>query len=192
MADEQPTSQEAPKPAEAEAPAPASDAPETPATPEAPTTPEAPEAPPEPVAPVATAAPAVSETGPKTYTWGTGRRKKAIARVRIAPGTGKILINKREVDDFFKCPQDQAAVRSPLEAAQAVGRFDVWVNVKGGGTTGQAGAVLLGLARALAKALPDADHALRDQDLMTRDARIKERKKFGRRGARRGLQWAKR
>ena len=184
MADEKPPSQEAQTPAEADAPA--GDAPETPATP------DAPEAPPEPVAPVATPAPVALETGPKTYTWGTGRRKKAIARVRIAPGTGKILINKREVDDFFKCPQDQAAVRSPLEAAQAVGRFDVWVNVKGGGATGQAGAVLLGLARALAKALPDCDHALRDQDLMTRDARVKERKKFGRRGARRGLQWAKR
>jgi len=208
MADEQPKSPEPHPPAEAPAPEPAAAA-APPVEPPAPAAPVA-EPPAEPAAekaPAPQAAPAPAPEAPasapvpppkpagqpgKTYTWGTGRRKKSIARVRIAPGTGKFLINQREVENFFKTPQDQAAARSPLEAANLVKAFDVWANVKGGGTTGQAGAVLLGLARALAKAMPQAEHALREKDLMTRDARIKERKKFGRRGARRGLQWAKR
>jgi len=88
--------------------------------------------------------------------------------------------------------RDQAAARSPLETAKLTGKYDVWANVRGGGSTGQADAVMLGLARALVKAAPDVEGVLRDHGLLTRDARSKERKKYGRRGARRGLQWAKR
>ena len=126
------------------------------------------------------------------YIWGTGRRKKAIARVRIRPGSGKILINKRELAHYFPSPRDQEAVNAPLAAAEMTGRYDVWANVRGGGPTGQADAVKLGLARALVQAEPHVDGTLREHGLLTRDARIKERKKYGRRGARRGLQWAKR
>ena len=130
--------------------------------------------------------------GPKEYVWGTGRRKTAVARVRIRPGSGKFLINKREVEDYFKSDRDRQVARSPLETAGLVTTFDVWANVSGGGPTGQADAVKLGLARALAKAVPEVTATLREKGLLTRDARIKERKKYGRRGARRGMQWAKR
>ena len=130
--------------------------------------------------------------GPKEYVWGTGRRKTAVARVRIRPGSGKFLINKREVEDYFKSDRDRQVARSPLETAGLVTTFDVWANVSGGGPTGQADAVKLGLARALAKAVPEITVTLREKGLLTRDARIKERKKYGRRGARRGMQWAKR
>ncbi len=130
--------------------------------------------------------------GPKEDIWGTGRRKTSVARVRIRPGSGKFLINKREVDDYFKSDRDRQVARSPLETAGLVTTFDIWANVRGGGPTGQADAVKLGLARALAKAVPEITVTLREKGLLTRDARIKERKKYGRRGARRGMQWAKR
>jgi len=163
-------------------------------TPDAPVPAEAP-APKAPAA-AAEAAPAPqrapSEGGPKTYIWGTGRRKRAVARVRIRPGSGKILVNKREVDEYFKGDRDRAAARSPLEVASAVTAYDVWVNVNGGGSTGQADAVKLGLARALAKAIPEAEHALREKGLLTRDARIVERKKYGKKGARKSFQFSKR
>jgi len=168
MADEEQTSQVAEVPAEA-----AAAVEETPAPPEA-------------------APPAEAEAGPTEYVWGIGRRKKAIARVRIRPGSGKILINKRELAHYFPSPRDQEAVNAPLAAAEMTGRYDVWANVRGGGPTGQADAVKLGLARALVQAEPHVDGTLREHGLLTRDARIKERKKYGRRGARRGLQWAKR
>jgi small subunit ribosomal protein S9 len=126
------------------------------------------------------------------YIWGTGRRKKAIARVRIRPGEGKILINKREVDDYFPQDKDRASVVAPLDAARMRRSWDVWVNVGGGGHTGQAGAVMLGLARALAKAMPELESALRDHGLMTRDARVSERKKPGQPGARKRFQFSKR
>ena len=126
------------------------------------------------------------------YVWGTGRRKAAVARVRIRPGEGKFLVNKRDVDEYFRRMVDQQAVRSPINSAKAEGQWDVFVNVNGGGMTGQAGAVLLGLARALAKAVPDAEASLRSDGLMTRDARKVERKKYGRRGARRSFQFSKR
>ncbi|MDP6634251.1 MAG: 30S ribosomal protein S9 [Phycisphaerae bacterium] len=124
--------------------------------------------------------------------FGTGRRKKAVARVRIRPGTGKILINKRDIESFFVHEKDRTAAVSPLQTTGMTNSLDVWVNVRGGGSTGQADAVKLGLARAIAKAIPDAEHTLRDSNLMTRDARIKERKKYGQRGARRRFQFSKR
>ena len=126
------------------------------------------------------------------YIWGTGRRKKAVARVRIRPGSGNILINKRPMEEFFVEEKDRQSVLAPLETAQMLSSWDIWANVKGGGFTGQAGAVMLGLARALAKAFPDTEPALRDKRLMTRDARMKERKKYGQKGARKRFQFSKR
>jgi len=180
----------APPPAEAPAEIPAAKAPEPAAVPAAS---EPPAAAAEP-APAPAPAPA-PEGQPKvglTYIWGTGRRKSAIARVRIRPGSGKILVNKREMDDYFHAAQDRRAVRSPLVAAGITSRYDVWVNVTGGGTTGQADAVKLGLARALVKAQPDVANALREAGLLTRDARMKERKKYGQKGARKRFQFSKR
>jgi len=126
------------------------------------------------------------------YIFGTGRRKKAVARVRIRPGSGKIEINKREMDKFFVHEKDRNAVMAPLHSTSMLTSWDIWANVSGGGSTGQADAVKLGLARALAKAIPEAESALRDSGLLTRDARIKERKKYGQRGARRRFQFSKR
>jgi small subunit ribosomal protein S9 len=126
------------------------------------------------------------------WTWSVGRRKSAVARVRIRPGSGKFLINKREVDEYFPREVDRLAARKPLVTAKAEGQWDIYVNVKGGGLTGQSGAVLLGVARALIKAAPATSPALRDQDLLTRDAREVERKKPGRRKARRSFQFSKR
>lgn len=126
------------------------------------------------------------------YIWGTGRRKKAVARVRIRPGTGNVLINKRELDEFFHRDQDRQAVMAPVRTVEMVRSWDIWVNVGGGGTTGQAGAIKLGLARALAKAMPELEGSLRGKGLLTRDARMSERKKYGQRGARRRFQFSKR
>ncbi|HUT61613.1 MAG TPA: 30S ribosomal protein S9 [Phycisphaerae bacterium] len=126
------------------------------------------------------------------YIWGTGRRKEAVARVRIRPGTGTILVNKRDMEKYFTGPRDRRAVLAPLKTVKMAKSWDVWVNVNGGGPTGQAAAVTLGLARALAKAVPDSEAALRDQGLMTRDARMKERKKPGQPGARKRFQYSKR
>lgn len=126
------------------------------------------------------------------YVWGTGRRKTAVARVRIKPGEGKFLINKKEVDDFFRLVPDRSAVRKPLEVTDSAKRFDVFVNVRGGGTTGQAGAIVLGLARALKATNAEYEGALREHQLLTRDARKVERKKYGQRGARRRFQFSKR
>lgn len=146
-----------------------------------------------------TAEPAVvSTTAPKKpamtnpFIWGTGRRKAAVARVRIKPGDGKFMVNKREVDSFFCNERDQKVVRQPLMVTDSTKSFDVFVNVYGGGFTGQAGAVVLGLARALAKANPDYAPKLREHHLLTRDPRRVERKKYGQRGARRRFQFSKR
>ncbi len=128
----------------------------------------------------------------KHYIWGTGRRKSSVARVRIRPGSGQILVNKKPFDEFFTEEKDRNAVTAPLEAISMIKSWDVWVNVKGGGFTGQSGAITLGLARALAEAMPESEQALRDKNLMTRDARMKERKKYGQRGARRRFQFSKR
>jgi len=126
------------------------------------------------------------------YVWGTGRRKRAIARVRIRPGSGKVLINKRETAQYFPALRDQNSCIAPLDVVGMMGSWDIWVNVGGGGTTGQAEAVSLGLARALKKAMPELESALRDRGLLTRDARQVERKKYGQRGARRRFQFSKR
>ena len=126
------------------------------------------------------------------HIYGTGRRKKAVARVRIRPGTGNTLINSRPVEEFFTEIKDRNAVAAPLEAVGMVGSWDIWAKVDGGGRSGQAGAIMLGLARALAKVMPELETTLRDRGLLTRDARMKERKKYGQPGARKRYQYSKR
>ncbi|MHC4678790.1 MAG: 30S ribosomal protein S9 [Planctomycetota bacterium] len=126
------------------------------------------------------------------YWWGTGRRKCSVARVRIKPGSGKLVVNKKELDDYFKREQDRKAVVAPLKTVNAEKRFDVFINVRGGGITGQAGASLLGIARALRNYDSSLIHVLRDGGHLTRDPRMVERKKPGQRGARRRFQFSKR
>lgn len=126
------------------------------------------------------------------YVWGTGRRKTAVARVRIRPGTGKFEVNKRDVNDFFRVDKDREIVRTPLAVTESAKSLDVFVNVRGGGISGQSGAVCLGLARALVEINPDYEGALRSNHLLTRDPRKVERKKYGRSGARRRFQFSKR
>jgi small subunit ribosomal protein S9 len=123
---------------------------------------------------------------------GTGRRKTSVARVRIRPGSGKITINERELNDFFKVEQDRNAVLAPLDHAGVREQVDVAILVHGGGTTGQAGACMQGIARALLKHDSDLSEKLREKHFLTRDARMKERKKYGLHGARRGTQFSKR
>jgi small subunit ribosomal protein S9 len=123
---------------------------------------------------------------------GTGRRKTSVARVRIRAGNGKLLINERELDDFFKIQQDRNAVVAPLEHAGVRNSVDVKILVHGGGSTGQAGACMQGIARALMKYDSDLSEKLREKHFLTRDARMKERKKPGLHGARRGTQFSKR
>ena len=123
---------------------------------------------------------------------GTGRRKSSVARVRLLPGTGKIVINKRELDTYFGLETLKMTVMSPLEATQTIGKYDVMVNVKGGGTTGQAGAIRHGIARALLKADEEFKLILRRAGYLTRDPRMKERKKYGLKAARRAPQFSKR
>jgi len=126
------------------------------------------------------------------YWWGTGRRKSSVARVRIKPGSGKLVINKKQLDEYFKRVQDREAVLSPLKTVNAENAFDIFINVSGGGTTGQAGASLLGIARALRNYDSNFIHALRDGGHLTRDPRMVERKKPGQSGARRRFQFSKR
>ena len=126
------------------------------------------------------------------YWWGTGRRKTSVARVRIRPGSGKLIVNKRDLGDYFPREQDRKAVVAPLKAVQAEKAFDVFINVKGGGITGQAGASLLGVARALRSYDENYVQPLRDGGHLTRDPRMVERKKPGQRGARRRFQFSKR
>lgn len=136
------------------------------------------------------AAPATPDAG--GFVWGTGRRKTAVARVRVKPGEGKFLVNNREVNEFFTEPQHQAACVAPMKATDTVGKLDVFVNVHGGGITGQAEAVLLGVARALKGYDPSLEAALRDNGYLSRDPRKVERKKYGQAGARRRFQFSKR
>ena len=126
------------------------------------------------------------------YIFGTGRRKKAVARVRIRPGTGAFLVNKKEMGKFFQEVRDQQAALTPLKVAHMVKSYDVWANVNGGGRTGQSCAIRMGLARALVRAAPDLEAALRAERLLTRDSRMKERKKYGQKGARKRFQYSKR
>jgi len=128
----------------------------------------------------------------KHYFWGTGRRKTAVARVRVKPGSGKFEVNKKPLEKYFTEEQDRLDAVAPLRATETFGKVDVFVNVNGGGITGQAGAILLGVARALKQANPAYDGALRAGGFLTRDSRMKERKKYGQRGARRSFQFSKR
>lgn len=127
-----------------------------------------------------------------SFIWGVGRRKTAVARVRIAPGSGKIEINGRELNDYFTGERDRKAIFGPLEVTNTGGKMDVLVNAQGGGPTGQAGAIVMGLGRALAKYDQGLEVALRNAGFLTRDSRMKERKKYGQRGARRRFQFSKR
>jgi small subunit ribosomal protein S9 len=124
--------------------------------------------------------------------YGTGRRKTATARVYLRPGTGRITVNDRPLDDFFGRETGRMIVRQPLEAAELVDRFDISVTVDGGGITGQAGAIRHGITRALLQYDDTLRKRLRDAGFVTRDAREVERKKVGRRKARRGTQYSKR
>ncbi len=137
-------------------------------------------------------APSPTSQPKSSYWWGTGRRKSSVARVRIKPGNGKFLVNKKQLNDYFVREQDRKAVMAPLTAVDAEKLFDVFINVKGGGTTGQAGASLLGIARALKNYDEHYVQTLRDGGHLTRDPRMVERKKPGQRGARRRFQFSKR
>jgi small subunit ribosomal protein S9 len=127
-----------------------------------------------------------------TKYYGTGRRKKSIARVYLVPGTGKITINKRDIDDYLGLETLKVVVRQPLVATSTLDKYDVLVNVHGGGYTGQAGAIRHGIARALLEA--DIEHrpTLKAAGYLTRDPRMKERKKYGLKAARRAPQFSKR
>lgn len=124
--------------------------------------------------------------------YGTGRRKSSIARVYIMPGKGDITVNKRSIDEYFGLETLKLIVRQPLVATENVDKYDVIVNVHGGGTTGQAGAIRHGIARALCKADPDFRPVLKSNGFLTRDSRMKERKKYGLKAARRAPQFSKR
>lgn len=121
-----------------------------------------------------------------------GRRKKAIARVRLVAGDGKILINKRDIDNYFGLETLKMTVRQPIELTKAAGDMDILVNVTGGGLTGQAGAIRHGISRALIKANPELRESLKKAGFLTRDPRMKERKKYGLKAARRAPQFSKR
>ena len=124
--------------------------------------------------------------------YGTGRRKSSVARVYIMPGTGKITINKRDIDDYFGLDTLKLIVRQPLELTDTTAKFDVKVTVKGGGFTGQAGAIRHGISRALLEADSDYRLTLKKAGYLTRDPRMKERKKYGLKAARRAPQFSKR
>ena len=124
--------------------------------------------------------------------YGTGRRKKSVARVYVMPGKGKITINKRDIDEYFGLETLKVIVRQPLVATETEGKYDILVNVKGGGYTGQAGAIRHGLSRALLKVDPEFRPALKKEGYLTRDPRMKERKKYGLKAARRAPQFSKR
>ncbi len=124
--------------------------------------------------------------------YGTGRRKKSIARVYLVPGTGKITINKRDIDQYLGLETLKLVVRQPLVATETVDKFDIMVNVHGGGFTGQAGAIRHGISRALVKADENMKPSLKKAGFLTRDPRMKERKKYGLKAARRAPQFSKR
>ncbi len=123
---------------------------------------------------------------------GTGRRKSSVARVRLVPGEGKIIINDREIEEYIPFEALREVVKQPLVATETLGSYDVLVNVNGGGYTGQAGAIRHGIARALLQADPEYRPTLKRAGLLTRDPRMKERKKYGLKGARRAPQFSKR
>ncbi len=128
----------------------------------------------------------------KPYYYGTGRRKSSVARVRVYQGTGKITINGRDIDDYFGLETLKLIVRQPLELTNTNGSFDIVCTVAGGGVTGQAGAIRHGLSRALLNFNEELRPALKKAGFLTRDPRMKERKKYGLKGARRAPQFSKR
>ena len=128
----------------------------------------------------------------KNAFYATGRRKRAVARVWLMPGSGKIEINHRDIDNYFGRATSKMILRQPLELTETQGRYDLYVNVSGGGLSGQADAIQLGITRALMKINPSFRPALKRAGYVTRDPRIKERKKYGQRGARARYQFSKR
>ena len=124
--------------------------------------------------------------------YGTGRRKSSVARVYLVPGKGDIKINKRDIDEYFGLETLKVIVRQPLAAIDAVGKYDAMITVKGGGYTGQAGAIRHGIARALLQADPECRPVLKKAGYLPRDPRMKERKKYGLKAARRAPQFSKR
>jgi small subunit ribosomal protein S9 len=158
---------------------------------------DAPAADPTPEAPAPAPAPLRDPATPDKggFVWGTGRRKSSVARVRVRPAKdaeGQFLVKGKPVDQYFSEPQHRADCMRALEATNTLGKLDVFVNVHGGGITGQSGAILLGVARALIGYDPSLEHTLRDLGYTTRDPRQVERKKYGQRGARRRYQFSKR
>jgi len=123
---------------------------------------------------------------------GTGRRKKSVARVRLTKGTGKFIVNGREFEEYIPSPADRLDVMQPLELTENVDNFDIFVNVYGGGKSGQAGAIRLGITRALLEVNEELREILKPAGLVTRDPRVKERKKYGLKKARRAPQFSKR
>mgnify|MGYP003572802753 CR=1 FL=1 len=128
----------------------------------------------------------------KLWSWGTGRRKASIARVRIRPGTGQVIVNKKPLEEYFKVERNRGKAVLPLKTAKLEGRVDVFANCSGGGITGQSGAMLMGLARAIVDFDPSIEAVMRQSGHLTRDARRVERKKYGQSGARRKFQFSKR
>lgn len=124
--------------------------------------------------------------------WGTGRRKTAVARVRVKDGSGEFTINGRPMTEYFPFERDQSMVQAPLNATEMLGKVDIIATVEGGGQTGQTGAVILGIARALQAKNPSLHYGLSDKGFLTRDGRAVERKKYGRKKARRSFQFSKR
>ena len=131
-------------------------------------------------------------TSAKPYFYGTGRRKKSVARVRLYPGTGAITINGRDIDDYFGLETLKLIVNQPLQLTETVGKFDIVCTVAGGGVTGQAGAIRHGLSRALLQYEESLRPVLKKAGFLTRDPRMKERKKYGLKAARRAPQFSKR
>ena len=128
----------------------------------------------------------------RPYFYGTGRRKQSVSRVRLYPGTGSITINGRDIDDYFGLETLKLIVRQPLNLTDTLGKFDVVCTVAGGGVSGQAGAIRHGVARALLQVNPEFRAALKAAGFLTRDPRMKERKKYGLKAARRAPQFSKR
>lgn len=124
--------------------------------------------------------------------YGTGRRKTSTARVRLVPGSGRVIVNNRDAEEYFPYETQRLIIKQPLVATETEGQYDVLVNVHGGGYTGQAGAIRHGIARALLEADPEYRKTLKVEGFLTRDARMKERYKYGRRKARKKTQFSKR
>ena len=124
--------------------------------------------------------------------YATGKRKTSVARVWLTPGDGNITINKRQIDDYLKRETAKMVIRQPLELTETLGKYDIYVNVRGGGISGQAGAIKHGISKALLEANPDFRPVLKKAGFLTRDSRVKERKKYGQPGARKRFQYSKR